>query len=98
MFKLLDKDLINIIGLSSQVTFKILSTDSLAKFTKHLLLLQLAGRIVNFQSSFVSRSFKQSHIMLTKWKNSMTFNIMKWKMNNYCPKEHIIFTCEVTFN
>ena len=36
--------------------------------------------------------------MLAKWKNSMTFNIMKWKMNNYCPKEHIIFTCEVTFN
>ena len=36
--------------------------------------------------------------MLTKWKNSMTFNIMKWKMNNYCPKKHIIFTCEVTFN
>ena len=43
-------------------------TDSFGKFTKELLLLRLAGRLVNFQSSFVSRiSSKHTTILMRYW-------------------------------
>ena len=91
----MDKRLIIRIGLAQR--YKILFTDSLGKFTKHLSLLWLSDRIVNFQNSFVSTIFSKYTMSIQHWHAVQMTSQYHFKVVStsclYCDNSYNLRSC-----